>query len=145
MLLGGYGKEFIDENAAKDVIRVPAFFPPKTSSVLPVSARGVCPAASRVLIQRRLVLVVIVPWVWTRSLPLPSSATSISDKVMKIYERIEEYGRKPLLVHPETIVFDTRGTMYIMNEHAKLVSLTDVAPKTDDGNVDGSNFTSETT
>jgi len=35
--------------------------------------------------------------------------------------------------------------MYIMNEHAKLVSLTDVAPKTDDGNVDGSIFTSETT
>ena len=48
-------------------------------------------------------------------------------------------------MHPETIVFDTRGTMYIMNEHAKLVSLTDVAPKTDDGNVDGSIFTSETT
>ena len=50
-------------------------------------------------------------------------------KVTKIIERraAENNGRaeEPLLVNPETVIFDGDGTMYVMNEHAKLVSLTD--------------------
>jgi len=76
--------------------------------------------------------------------PTNVSLRLASGKVMKIYERIED-GREPLLIHPETILFDTSGTMYIMNENAKLVSLTDVEQKTDDGGVDGSILTAKTT
>ncbi|KAL7540492.1 hypothetical protein ACHAXR_013440 [Thalassiosira sp. AJA248-18] len=46
-------------------------------------------------------------------------------KLTKIYERVDEGNKQPLLVKPETIVFDNRGVMYIMNENAQLVSLTD--------------------
>lgn len=54
-----------------------------------------------------------------------------SGKLTKIYERKEEgEGQVPLLVHPETIIFDNHGKMYIMNENAKLVSLTDFEPMT---------------
>ena len=34
----------------------------------------------------------------------------------------------PLLINPETIIFDNDGTMYIINEDAKLVSLHDFQP-----------------
>jgi sugar lactone lactonase YvrE len=34
----------------------------------------------------------------------------------------------PLLINPETIIFDNDGTMYIINEDAKLVSLHDLQP-----------------
>ena len=60
----------------------------------------------------------------------------------KIYERIENTTGDdgddneqrpttippPLLINPETILFDNHGKMYIMNENAKLVSLTDFEP-----------------
>ena len=48
-------------------------------------------------------------------------------KSAKIYERKVE-GRMPLLVNPETIIFGNDGTMYIINEDAKLVSLHDFQP-----------------
>jgi len=55
-------------------------------------------------------------------------------RLTKIYERMEDGRREhgPLLFHPETILFDNGGIMYIMNEGAKLVSLTDFRPKDDD-------------
>jgi hypothetical protein len=34
----------------------------------------------------------------------------------------------PLLVNPETVIFGNDGTMYIINEDAKLVSLHDFQP-----------------
>lgn len=50
------------------------------------------------------------------------------NKLTKIYERRDgEDGNKqqqPLLVKPETILFDNENTMYIMNENAQLISLT---------------------
>ncbi|KAL3811847.1 hypothetical protein ACHAXA_009206 [Cyclostephanos tholiformis] len=55
----------------------------------------------------------------------------------KIYERREvddddvvddvDVGA-PLLVNPETVIFDGDGTMYVMNEDSWLVSLTDIRP-----------------
>lgn len=45
-------------------------------------------------------------------------------KLTRIVERVED-GRQPLLVKPETVVFNNKGVMYIMNQNAKLVSLTD--------------------
>ena len=56
-----------------------------------------------------------------------------SGKLTKIYERRsssseDDGGPPPLLVHPETIIFDNHGKMYIMNEYAKLISLTDFEP-----------------
>jgi hypothetical protein len=51
----------------------------------------------------------------------------------KIYERLE-HGGEPLLVNPETIIFDDVGTMYVMNEYSMLVSLTDI--RRDDGEDD---------
>eukprot|EP00585_Thalassiosira_rotula_P018078 CAMPEP_0196194836 /NCGR_PEP_ID=MMETSP0912-20130531/155_1 /TAXON_ID=49265 /ORGANISM="Thalassiosira rotula, Strain GSO102" /LENGTH=436 /DNA_ID=CAMNT_0041467181 /DNA_START=1 /DNA_END=1311 /DNA_ORIENTATION=- len=50
-------------------------------------------------------------------------------KLTKIYERFENDGNDPLLVAPETILFDDKGVMYIMNENAKLISLTEFQPK----------------
>ena len=47
------------------------------------------------------------------SVPVDPTNVSLrlaSGKVMKIYERIED-GREPLLIHPETILFDS-GTMF---------------------------------
>ena len=67
-------------------------------------------------------------------------------KLTKIYERYDDEceamhsfaerlqcrkGRPPLLIKPETVVFDDKGVMYIMNENAQLVSLTDFK-KSDD-------------
>ncbi|KAL7487008.1 hypothetical protein ACHAW6_012617 [Cyclotella cf. meneghiniana] len=48
-----------------------------------------------------------------------------SGKLTKIYERVED-GARPLLVGPETIIFDSNGNIYILNENAQLVTLTDI-------------------
>ena len=49
-------------------------------------------------------------------------------KLTKIYERRDDEAgntqHQPLLVKPETILFDNENTMYIMNENAQLISLT---------------------
>ena len=66
--------------------------------------------------------------------PNNTSLRLSSGKLKIIHERVEE-GKDPLVIHPETIVFDNEGTMYVMNEHAKLVSLTDFKPKGGDGNI----------
>jgi len=67
--------------------------------------------------------------------PNNTSLRLSSGKLKIIHERIEE-GKDPLVIHPETIVFDNVGTMYVMNEYAKLVSLTDFKPKEGgDGNI----------
>ncbi|KAL3777949.1 hypothetical protein ACHAW5_008352 [Stephanodiscus triporus] len=59
----------------------------------------------------------------------------------KIYERFEEGdGRRgpPLLLNPETIVFDDDGAMYVMNENAKLIMLVDfVEESREEGEGDG--------
>ena len=72
-----------------------------------------------------------------------------SGKLTKIYERgiyertdldalAKSFGieksrkNKPLLTLPETILFDNNGIMYIMNENAKLISLTDFQPTKDE-------------
>jgi len=51
---------------------------------------------------------------------------------------------QPLLTNPETIMFDGKGTMYIMNENAKLVSLTDFKPQAEKGATDNGNDTTAT-
>lgn len=62
-----------------------------------------------------------------------------SGGLTKIYERFDDdeggEGRRPrpLLVGPETIVFDGDGTMFLMNEDAKLVSLADFRPREEGG------------
>lgn len=43
-------------------------------------------------------------------------------KLTKIYERVEE-GKQPLLIGPETIIFN-KGIMYTMTEENKLISIT---------------------
>lgn len=81
------------------------------------------------------------------SLPIDPTNVSLrlsSGNVVKIYERIEE-DREPLLIHPETIVFDNQGTMYIMNENAQLVSITDIKQKTDNDNLHNPIYTAKTT
>jgi len=65
-------------------------------------------------------------------------------KLTKIYERFENEGSDPLLVAPETILFDAKGVMYIMNENAKLISLTDFQPK-EGGDGDESILTAKAT
>jgi len=66
-----------------------------------------------------------------------------SGKLTKIYERVEEGQRQPLLLAPETVVFDGKGVMYVMNENAKLVSLTDFEQK--EGSGDASIVTAKAT
>jgi sugar lactone lactonase YvrE len=61
-------------------------------------------------------------------------------KTKRIYERFEKEGQKPLLVGPETVVFDQDGIMYILTDQGKLVSLTDFK----DGE-DGTTITAKTT
>lgn len=61
----------------------------------------------------------------------PMDPTNVSlrlseGKLTKIYERVEE---DPLLIGPETIIFDNDGVMYTLTEQAKLVSITDFTPK----------------
>ena len=56
--------------------------------------------------------------------------SSKGSKSTKIYERFddeEDVGRnkEPLLLNPETIIFDHHGNMYVMNENSMLVMLTD--------------------
>lgn len=46
-------------------------------------------------------------------------------RVGKIYERVKE-GQEPLMKGPETVIFDKKNVMYIMNEEGFLVSLTDL-------------------
>lgn len=45
-------------------------------------------------------------------------------RLQKIYERVIE-GKEPLMKGPETVVFGNDGTMYILTEEAKLLSLTE--------------------
>lgn len=65
-------------------------------------------------------------------------------KLTQIYERFENEGSDPLLVAPETILFGAKGVMYIMNENAKLISLTDFQPK-EGGDDDESILTAKAT
>jgi len=74
--------------------------------------------------------------------PSNKSLRFSSGKLTKIVERVEE-GREPLLILPETIVFDNSGTMYVMNENAKLVSLTDF--EQEEGSGDASILTAKAT
>ncbi|KAL9180547.1 hypothetical protein ACHAXT_011000 [Thalassiosira profunda] len=63
----------------------------------------------------------------------PAKRTSLAldgGKLTKIYERVEE-GQTPLITGPETVVFDDNGLMYIMNDDAALVSLTDFEAEDD--------------
>jgi len=72
----------------------------------------------------------ILPASLPNCVPVGPSYVSLrlsSGKSSKIYERKVE-GRMPLLINPETIIFDNDGTMYIINEDAKLVSLHDFQP-----------------
>jgi len=72
----------------------------------------------------------ILPASLPNCVPVGPSNVSLrlsSGKSSKIYERKVE-GRMPLLINPETIIFDNDGTMYIINEDAKLVSLHDFQP-----------------
>lgn len=54
---------------------------------------------------------------------MPRSSTD--GRVGKIYERVKE-GQEPLMKGPETVIFDKKNVMYIMNEEGFLVSLTDL-------------------
>jgi hypothetical protein len=45
--------------------------------------------------------------------------------VSKIYERLAEDQQEPLMKGPETVIFDNKNVMYIMNEEGFLVSLSD--------------------
>mmetsp|Transcript_8156 Transcript_8156/g.17625 ORF Transcript_8156/g.17625 Transcript_8156/m.17625 type:complete len:461 (-) Transcript_8156:201-1583(-) len=69
------------------------------------------------------------------------SLTLDGGKLTKIYERVDDdenddgsrsNSKEPLLTGPETILFDNEGIMYIMNENAKLISLTDFRQKDND-------------
>lgn len=62
--------------------------------------------------------------------PDNKSMTFAGGKLTKIYERNNKE-QQPLLTKPETILFDNRGVMYIMNENAKLISLTDFEQQED--------------
>ncbi|KAL3800481.1 hypothetical protein HJC23_011718 [Cyclotella cryptica] len=57
--------------------------------------------------------------------PLNTSLRLSSGKLTKIFERIED-GARPLVMGPETVVFDPHGKLYILNEYAQLVTLTDI-------------------
>mmetsp|Transcript_17326 Transcript_17326/g.26485 ORF Transcript_17326/g.26485 Transcript_17326/m.26485 type:complete len:428 (+) Transcript_17326:41-1324(+) len=48
-----------------------------------------------------------------------------SGKLRKIYERHDDAQSPKLLKGPETVIFDPKGTMYVLTEDSKLVSLTD--------------------
>jgi sugar lactone lactonase YvrE len=57
--------------------------------------------------------------------------TLLSDgKLQMIYERLEE-GKRTLMRGPETIVFDSDGTLLTLTEEANLVSLTDFENESD--------------
>ena len=59
-------------------------------------------------------------------------------RLTKIYERFdneEQDQKERLLTLPETILFDNNGIMYIMNDNAKLISLTDFQKSKDNNNI----------
>jgi len=61
-------------------------------------------------------------------------------RLTKIYERFdneddEQKEKERLLTLPETILFDNNGIMYIMNDNAKLISLTDFQKSKDNNNI----------
>ena len=58
-------------------------------------------------------------------------------RLTKIYELFdnEEQEKDRLLTLPETILFDNNGIMYIMNDNAKLISLTDFQKSKDKNNI----------
>jgi len=61
-------------------------------------------------------------------------------RLTKIYERFDnndedDEQKERLLTLPETILFDNNGIMYIMNNNAKLVSLTDFQQSKQDDNI----------
>ncbi len=60
--------------------------------------------------------------------PSNDSLQLSNGKLTKIYERMEKEG-SPLLVGPETIIFDADGTMFTLTEQSKLVSITDIQQK----------------
>mmetsp|Transcript_13631 Transcript_13631/g.22404 ORF Transcript_13631/g.22404 Transcript_13631/m.22404 type:complete len:425 (-) Transcript_13631:1622-2896(-) len=66
--------------------------------------------------------------------PLDPSNDSLrlsNGKLTKIYERVENEG-SPLLVGPETIMFDADGTIFTLTQQSKLVSITDIQQKSED-------------
>mmetsp|Transcript_705 Transcript_705/g.1997 ORF Transcript_705/g.1997 Transcript_705/m.1997 type:complete len:422 (-) Transcript_705:293-1558(-) len=55
------------------------------------------------------------------------SLQSKHGKLTKIYER-KEGGKRPLLVGPETVVFDHVGNLFLLTEEANLVQVSDMQP-----------------
>ena len=72
--------------------------------------------------------------------PSNISLRTSEGRLTKIYERFENNNeddepRERLLTLPETILFDNNGIMYIMNDNAKLISLTDFQKSKDNNNI----------
>lgn len=59
-----------------------------------------------------------------RTLSKPFFSLASDGRLQKLYERIVD-GREPLMKGPETVVFGNDGTMYVLTEEAKLLSLTE--------------------
>ena len=62
--------------------------------------------------------------------PSNDSLQLSNGKLTKIYERVEKEG-SPLLVGPETIIFDADGTIFTLTEQSKLVSITDIRQRSE--------------